>query len=145
MGIHLENYPQTATDHLDSAGLSILCSASFVALKRYLACRRAESSLEYNEFPSLGHSGRLIYYICESTFAEEEIMSAVPLTDSLADIAERKRNMFVLLKHVGMSGVYLCAVIALSTIAFLGSKYYLNKMTKDIAAPQSIATNFSHE
>ena len=72
-------------------------------------------------------------------------MSAVPLTDSLADIAERKRNMFVLLKHVGMSGVYLCGVIALSTIAFLGSKYYLNKMTKDIAAPQSIATNFSHE
>ena len=39
-------------------------------------------------------------------------MSAVPLTDSLADIAERKEKMIVLFKHVGMSGVYLCAVIA---------------------------------
>ena len=72
-------------------------------------------------------------------------MSAVPLTDSLADIAERKEKMIVLFKHVGMSGVYLCAVIALSTMAFLGSRYYLSQMTNDIAGLQSIATNFSNQ
>ena len=96
-------------------------------------------------FLQLGHFGQATNYSLKSTFVGEEIMSAVPLTDSLADIAERKEKMIVLFKHVGMSGVYLCAVIALSTIAFVGSRYYLSQMTNDIAGPQSIATNFSNE
>ncbi|HBU36603.1 MAG TPA: hypothetical protein DEB70_02245 [Planctomycetaceae bacterium] len=70
-------------------------------------------------------------------------MSAVPLTDSLSDIAERKKRMLDLLKKIGLSGVYACVVFALSAAAFLGSSYYLSHLASDIAASQSIATNFA--
>ncbi len=72
-------------------------------------------------------------------------MNAVPLTDSLSDIAERKEKMLDLLKKIGLLGVYACAVFVLSTAAFLGSRYYLSQLTPDTAAPQSIATNFATE
>ncbi|MDG1991993.1 MAG: hypothetical protein P8J43_05980 [Pirellulales bacterium] len=72
-------------------------------------------------------------------------MNAVPLTDSLSDIAESKERMMDLLKRIGLTGVYACAIFALSTAAFLGSSYYLSQLTLDTAAPQSIATNFADE
>ena len=46
-------------------------------------------------------------------------MSAEPLTDSLSDIAERKERMLELVKRIGLTGVYACAVFVLSTAAFL--------------------------
>ena len=73
-------------------------------------------------------------------------MNAVPLTDSLTDIAARKERMLELLKRIGLTGVYACAVLALSTAAFLGSHYYLlSQLTPDIAGTQSIAANFADE
>ena len=72
-------------------------------------------------------------------------MSAVPLTDSLSDIAERKERMREVLKQIGLSGVYACMVFVLSTVAFLGSSYYLSHLTPDTVAPQSMATNFANE
>ena len=72
-------------------------------------------------------------------------MSAEPLTDSLSDIAERKERMLELVKRIGLTGVYACAVFVLSTVAFLGSSYYLSQLTPDTAGPQSMATNFTNE
>jgi len=72
-------------------------------------------------------------------------MNAIPLTDSLTDIAERKERMLEFLKQIGLTGVYACAVLALSTAAFLGSHYYLSQLTPDIAGTQSIAANFADE
>ena len=74
-------------------------------------------------------------------------MSAVPLTESLSDIAERKKKMRDVLKQIGLSGVYACVVFVLSTVAFLGSSYYLSHLTPNTntAAPQSMATHFANE
>ncbi len=72
-------------------------------------------------------------------------MNAIPLTDSLTDIAERKERMLELLKQLGLTGVYACAVLALSTAAFLGSHYYLSQLTPALTGTQSIATNFANE
>ena len=58
-------------------------------------------------------------------------MSAEPLTDSLSDIAERKERMLELVKRIGLTGVYACAVFVLSTAAFLGSSYYLSQLTPE--------------
>jgi hypothetical protein len=72
-------------------------------------------------------------------------MSAEPLTDSLSDIAERKERMLELVKRIGLTGVYACAVFVLSTAAFLGSSYYLSQLTSETAGPQSMATNYTNE
>ncbi len=72
-------------------------------------------------------------------------MNAVPLTDSLSDIAERKERMLDLLKRIGLTGVCACGIVALSTVAFLGSRYYLGQLTLDAAGQQSIATNFTND
>ncbi len=69
-------------------------------------------------------------------------MSAVPLTESLEDIAERKRWMLRCLKQVGMTGAYACVILVLSSAAFLSSRYYLSQLPLEITGPQSIATNF---
>ena len=68
-------------------------------------------------------------------------MSAVPLTDSLQDIAERKEWIHNSLKQLGIAGVYACGVLVLSTIAFFGSKYYLSQIPLKLTNQQSIATN----
>ena len=72
-------------------------------------------------------------------------MNAIPLTDSLTDIAERKERMLELLKRIGLTGVYACTILALSTAAFLGSHYYLSQLAPDLTGTQSIATNFANE
>jgi hypothetical protein len=69
-------------------------------------------------------------------------MSAVPLTESLEDIEERKRRMLHCLKQAGITGVYACAILVLSSVAFLSSKYYLSQLPLEVTGPQSIATNF---
>lgn len=68
-------------------------------------------------------------------------MSAVPLTDSVADIKERKEKVVESIKHLGIATLYACLVFILSMTAFLGSSYFL------VPAPdyQSIATNFSND
>ena len=68
-------------------------------------------------------------------------MSAVPLTDSVADIRERKEKVVESVKHLGIATLYACLVFVLSMTAFLGSSYFL------VPAPehQSIATNFSND
>ena len=69
------------------------------------------------------------------------LMSAVPLTDSVADIRERKEKCFKSVKHLAIATLYACLVFVLSMTAFLGSSYFL------IPAPehQSIATNFLND
>ena len=68
-------------------------------------------------------------------------MSAVPLTDSVADIRERKEKVVESVKHLGIATLYACLVFVLSMTAFLGSSYFL------VPAPehQSIASNFSND
>lgn len=68
-------------------------------------------------------------------------MSAVPLTDSLQDIAERKEWIQNSLKQLGIAGVYACGILVLSTVAFFGSKYYLSQIPLTLTDQQSIATN----
>jgi len=69
-------------------------------------------------------------------------MSAVPLTDRLQDIAERKEWIQNSLKQLGIAGVYAFGVLVLSTVAFFGSKYYLSQIPVKLTDQQSIATNF---
>ena len=69
-------------------------------------------------------------------------MTAVPLTDSVQDIADRKQRMLNSLKQIGIAGIYACAVLVLSTVAFLGSRYYLSQLPVEPTGSQSIATNF---
>ena len=68
-------------------------------------------------------------------------MSAVPLTDSVADIRERKEKVVESVKHLGIATLYACLVFVLSMTAFLGSSYFL------VPAPehQSITNNLSND